>query len=123
MSKSIEQLAHERGRLLERVAHQRHMLIEQFVPLQKAAAAGDRAIATTRSFGQYLSNHRAVIGMAVTVLGVLFVVFRPGTFWRLLRRSFVLWRSWRALQAMGLFVPGTPWGAVVNTIRHRYFKL
>ena len=123
MSKSIEQLAHERGRLLERIAHQRNVLSMQFLPVQKAAAASDRAIATTRSFGHYVSDHRAVIGLGATALAALFVVFRPGAFWRLLRRGFVLWRSWRALQAMGLFVPGTPWGAVVNTIRHRYFKL
>ena len=120
MSKSIELLAHERGRLLERIAHQRSELGLQFIPVQKVADKGDRAIATVRSAGHYLQAHRAAVVLLAGVAATLWVVVKPGRAWRLARRGFVVWRSWRAMRAMGLFVPGTLWGSLLHTLRQRY---
>jgi hypothetical protein len=121
MTKDLQQLAEARGRLVERIAHQRRVLCTELVPLQKALATGDRAIALGRSSWQFVCVHRAAIALIGGVVASVFVVFRPGRALRLAQRSFVLWRSWRSMQAMGLFLPGSLWATAFNTIRQRYF--
>lgn len=120
MTKDLQLLAQERGQLLERIAHQRGVLSLQVVPVQNVIGRGERAIASARSVGQYLSLHRGAVVLLAGVVSAVMVVLRPRRSLRLLQRGFVIWRSWRAMRAMGLFVPGSPLGTVVNTIRQRY---
>jgi YqjK-like protein len=121
MTKEQQLLAQERGRLMERIAHQRVVFSVQLVPLQRALNTGDRAIAVGRSGWQFVRVHRAAIALVAGVVGSVFVVLKPGRAVRLARRGFVLWRSWRSMQAMGLFLPGSLWATAFNTIRQRYF--
>lgn len=121
MTKELQALAQERGRLMERIAHQRALLSVQLVPLQKAVSTGDRALAVGRNSWEFVRLHRAAIALVAGVVASVFVVIRPGRSLRLLGRGFALWRSWRSLQAMGLFLPGSLWATAFNTIRQRYF--
>lgn len=121
MTKDLRQLAEERGRLVERIVHQRVVLSTQLQPLQKALTTGDRAIALGQSSWQFVRAHRAVIALIGGVVATVFMVLRPGRALRLAQRGFVLWRSWRSVQAMGLFLPGSLWATAFNTIRQRYF--
>lgn len=121
MTSQLQVLALERGRLLERIACQRRVLGVQLVPLQKAANTGDRAVALGRNSWEYVRLHRAAIALIAGVIGAVFVVVRPRRFLGLLTRGFALWRSWRSIQAMGLFLPGSLWATAFNTIRQRYF--
>lgn len=121
MTNELQLLAQKRGRLLERIAHQRGTLSAQFVPVQRAVDKADRAVATARSFWQYVRIHRAAIVLIAGAVGSVFVLVKPRRSLRLLRRGFVLWRSWRAMQSMGVFVPSSLWATAFNTIRQRYF--
>ncbi len=121
MTKELQALAQERGRLLERIAHQRALFSVQLIPLQKAANTGDRALALGRDSWEFVRLHRAAIALLAGVVGSVFIVLRPRRFLGLLTRGFALWRSWRSIQAMGLFLPGSLWATAFNTIRQRYF--
>ena len=121
MTKELQVLAQERGRLLERIAQQRRVLSVQLIPLQKAVNAGDRALALGRDWWQFVHVHRAAITLIAGVVGSVFIVLRPARFVRLLGRGVALWRSGRSIQAMWLFLPGSLWATAFNTIRQRYF--
>ena len=121
MAKELQVLAQERGRLLERIAQQRRVLSVQLIPLQKAVNAGDRALASGRNSWQFVRVHRAAIALIAGVVGSVFIVLRPRRALVLLGRGFALWRGWRSIQAMGLFLPGSLWATAFNTIRQRYF--
>ena len=121
MTSELQVLAQERGRLLERISHQRRVLSVQLIPLQKAANTGDRAVASARNAWEFVRLHRAAIALIAGVFGSVFVVLKPKRFLGLVGRGFALWRSWRSIQAMGLFLPGSLWATAFNTIRQRYF--
>lgn len=118
----LQLLAEQRGRLLERIAQQRSVLQVQWEPLQQAADRGERALAAVRSARGYVQAHRATFALAVAVACAALVLVKPGKSFRLLKSGFVLWRSWRALQAGPVFVPGSLWGTAFNLVRSRFFS-
>lgn len=113
-------LAEQRGRLLERIAQQRAVLQVQWAPLQRTADQGDRVIAAARGAQRYVQAHRATFTLALAVTCAAFVLVKPGRSFRLLKRGFVVWRGWRALQSAQVFVPGSLWATAFNLIRRRF---
>ena len=114
-------LAEQRGRLLERIAQQRAELQVQWLPVQRAASKADRAVATVRDAQRYVQAHRSTFTLLISVTCAALFLVKPGRSFRLLKRGFLLWRGWRALQAMQNVVPGSRWGAVFDLIRRQFF--
>lgn len=85
------ELAARRGELRARCAMQRAALARDAWPVEHACAAADQAIQSVH----WLKGHPAAVGAAVAAL----VVLRPQRAWRWMKRSFVLWRGWKALRS------------------------
>ena len=116
----LQALAEQRGRLLERIAQQRAQLQIQWVPVQRAASKGDRALAAARDAQRYVQAHRAALTLVLGVTCAVLVLVKPGRSFRLLKRGFLLWRGWRAVQAVQHVVPSSRWSAIVELIRRQF---
>ena len=117
----LQALAEQRGRLLERIAQQRGVLQLHWEPVQRAASKGDRALAAARDAQRYAQAHRAAITLVLAVACSVIVVAKPRRSFRLFKRGLLLWRSWRAVQAVQNAVPSSRWGAVFDLIRRQLF--
>lgn len=117
----LQQLAEQRGRLLERIAQQRGVLQMQWEPVQHAASRGERALAAARDAQRYVQANRAALTLILAVACSVLVVVKPGRSFRLFKRGFLLWRGWRAMQAVQNAVPSSRWGAVFDLIRRQFF--
>lgn len=115
MNKQLFALHQERGRLLERIAYQRALLAVQLVPLQKASDTGNRIMAVVQAGFEYLRSHPVGVLAALSA----FVWLRPSSFWRLLRRSLMVWRSWRRVRS---WVPESLRVSLRRLILQRYFN-
>jgi len=94
MDQRLIELHLKRGRLLERIAMQRTTLARQVAPVRAALDVTDRAIAVVRDSARFVRQHPTGVAALVAVT----VALRPRVLWRWLQRSFVVWRSWRALR-------------------------
>lgn len=113
MNKQLLALHQERGRLLERVAYQRAMLVVQLQPLQKTSDMGHRIITMAQAGFAFLRSHPVGVVAALSAL----VLLRPSGSWRLLRRSLMLWHSWRRVRA---WLPEPLRAALHKLILQRY---
>lgn len=102
MDQRLAELHRERGRLIERIASQRTALASQLVPVQKMAAAGDRAVSLAQGFIGYLKKRP----LPVLVVAVALVLLKPNAAWRWAQRGLFVWRTWRALRTK---VPQALW--------------
>ncbi len=102
MDQRLAELHRERGQLIERIASQRTALASQLVPLQKVAAAGDRAVSVFQGFVGYLKERP----LPAIVVAVALVLLKPKGAWRWAQRGLLVWRTWRALRTS---VPQALW--------------
>jgi hypothetical protein len=87
--KSVETIVIERAELISRAAIQRERLADQVRVLERPAAVVERALDGVNWLRAH--PHVALLGAGVVV------ALAPGKAFRVARRSFVLWRSWRWL--------------------------
>ena len=116
----LQALAEQRGRLLERIAQQRRVLQVQWEPVQRAANKGDRVVAAARNAQRYMQAHRATLTLVLGVTCAVLVLVRPRRSFRLLKRGFLLWRGWRAVQAVQHVVPSSRWSTAFDFIRRQF---
>ena len=90
----LNELHLQRGRLLERITTQRYVLITEVQPVRAALDKTDRVLAHVRAGVDYVKRYPAVAGLAVAVL----FAFNFRRVFRLARRGFVVWRTWRMLR-------------------------
>lgn len=99
MAKSLIELHHEQGRLLERIHHQRQDVLRHLQPLQQLAQGGQSLLDQLRRAVVLLREHPwPLLGLALSV-----VVLRPRRAWRWTRRAWFVWRTARRL------VPASVW--------------
>jgi hypothetical protein len=91
MNPKLLELAMRHGALKARIDEQRRQLARHAEPLQGALAKGDSVLKGV----DWLKHHPAAVGVAVTVA----VIARPKRAFRWARRSFFLWRGWRAIKS------------------------
>lgn len=91
---TLSELQIQRGRLLERVVYQRAAMREKIVPIQRALDTADRAVAGVRVGALYLKHRPWMIGLMAAAVFAL----KGRRVFRLLKRGFVLWRTWRSLR-------------------------
>ena len=84
----------QRGRLLERVTTQRYILMAQVQPVRKALDRTDLVLAQIRAAVAYVKRYPVVAGVATAAIFVL--NFRR--VFRIARRGFVFWRTWRMIR-------------------------
>lgn len=94
MTRRLEELLVQRGRLQERITTQRYFLQREIVPVRNALANIDRGIARITAVGQYLKKHPALVAIGVAAL----LVVRARRVFRWAKRGFFVWQSWRALR-------------------------
>ena len=100
MNRRLNELHLRRGRLLERIATQRAVVVHDMQPVRLALDTTDRWLACVRSGVDYIKQRPAIITLAVVVL----FVFKARRIWRLAKRGFVAWRTWRFVrEKMWLF--------------------
>lgn len=90
MNDKLLELATRQGELKARIAAQRTLLGQHAQPLESALARGDAVLQGV----DWLKHHPVAVGAAVAAV----VVARPRRAWRWAKRSFFLWRGWRALR-------------------------
>lgn len=90
----LNELHLQRGRLLERITTQRYVLIAEVQPVRSALDRTDRVLAHLRAGVDYVKRYPAVAGVAVAVL----MAFNVRRVFRMARRGFVVWRTWRLLR-------------------------
>ena len=116
MAKSLADLHHERGRLLERIARERADLARELAPLQKISQAGDRVSAVLGTAVRYAKDHPLTLALVVAAL----VLLRPGRTVRVgkwLRRGLLVWRSWRQLRAWRAWAAQAVWREPKNDVQ------
>ncbi|MFT3718529.1 YqjK family protein [Pseudorhodoferax sp.] len=94
--KSLAELERERGRLTERIAAQRATLASQFVPVAHLLQFGDRVAQTAQRVRQFVLRHPVAMASA----GAVLLLRRPRKLGRWVRRSLLLWRSWRTVRQL-----------------------
>ena len=92
--RSLNEILVQRGRLLERVTTQRYFLMAQVQPVRKALDRTDRALAQVQAGVAYIKRYPAVAGVALAVM----CAFNVRRVFRLARRGFIVWRTWRMLR-------------------------
>lgn len=90
MNSRLLNLAARRGELKVRIEMQRQDLALHSVPVAEVLAKVDRVAKGV----EWVKDHPGAIGAAVAAVAVL----RPRRTWRLARRVFLLWQSWKALR-------------------------
>ncbi|MDR2507676.1 MAG: YqjK-like family protein [Candidatus Accumulibacter sp.] len=91
---TLSELQIQRGRLLERVACQRAAMREKIAPVQRALDTADRAVAGIQAGALYLKRRPWMIGLMAAAVFAL----KGRRVFRLLKRGFILWRTWRSLR-------------------------
>lgn len=94
MNQQLIEIGIRRGRLIERIATQRAILGRRVQPVHDVLDAADRTLAAVRTGTHYVKSHP---GMVASVAALL-VVLKPRRAWRWGRRTFIAWRTWRALR-------------------------
>ena len=94
MTQRLNELHLERGRLLERITTQRYVLINEVQPVKAVLGRADQAVDVVRTGVDTLKRYPALAGVAAAVL----CVFKPRRVFRLARRGFFVWRTWRSVR-------------------------
>ena len=105
MTRRLNDVLLERGRLLERITTQRYVLINEVQPVHAALDKVDHVRAQVRAGVAYVKRYPAVAGVAVALLAAL--NFRRA--FRLARRGFMAWRTWRMLRERFAGLSGVGW--------------
>ena len=91
MSRRLDELLLQRGRLIERIDSQRVALQQNFSPIITALSRTDFAVAKAHSLAASIGRHPWVLSLAVVAL----LTTKGKTMLRWSGRAFSLWRTWR----------------------------
>ncbi|MDR1162453.1 MAG: YqjK-like family protein [Candidatus Accumulibacter sp.] len=91
---TLSEIHLRRGRLQERIAVQRASLSGAAQPIRRALDATDSAVAGVRVGVAYLKRRPWVVGALATAL----VVLKGKRVFRVVRRGFIVWRTWVSLR-------------------------
>ncbi|WP_319242276.1 YqjK family protein [uncultured Propionivibrio sp.] len=103
MMQRLNELHLERGKLLERITTQRYVLINEVQPIRATLDRADHVIAAARSGIETVKRYPALAGVAAALVCIL----NARRAFRLARRGFFLWRTWRSLRER-LLMSGWP---------------
>ncbi|MDR1275776.1 MAG: YqjK-like family protein [Candidatus Accumulibacter sp.] len=91
---TLSEIHLRRGRLQERIAVQRASLAGAAQPIRRALGATDSAVAGVRAGVAYLKQRPWAVGALATAL----IVLRGKRIFRVVRRGFIVWRTWVSLR-------------------------
>lgn len=94
MTQRLNELHLERGRLLERITTQRYVLINEVQPVKTVLGRADHVLDAVRAGIDTVKRYPAVAGVAAAVL----CVFNARRVFRLARRGYFVWRTWRSVR-------------------------
>ena len=102
MSRRLDDLLLQRGRMIERIATQRVALRNDFAPVATVLSKADSAVSGVHSFVDYIRLHPVVTSVAVGTL----LVFKGKAVLRWAKRAFSFWQTWRLIQGTLLDLGG-----------------